>query len=89
MITAKKIALLLILFGICLPTAPMPFITEFHPQPGICLSSNFFGNLGNMMLAMGEIHVPYRYLFSSGVVLTCIGLGMLVVSSGRPSSDKD
>jgi len=89
MITTKKIALLLILAGICLPTAPMPFITEFHPQPGICLSSNFFGNLGNMMLAIGQLHIPYRYLFSSGVVLTCIGLGMLVLSSGRPLSSRD
>ena len=88
MTTAKKTALLIILAGICLPTAAMPFITEFHPQPGICLSSNFFGNLGNMMVAISNTNIPYRYLFSSGTVLTCIGLGILVLTS-KPSSNKD
>ncbi len=54
MTKAKKIGIILILVGICLPTATLPFITEFHPQPEICLTSNFFGNMGNMVVALGS-----------------------------------
>ncbi len=50
---AKKIGIVLILVGLFLPTATLPFITEFHPQPDICLTSNFFANLGNMVVAFG------------------------------------
>jgi hypothetical protein len=53
MTKAKKIGIILILVGLCLPTATLPFITEFHPQPNICLTSNFFGNLGNMVVVFG------------------------------------
>ena len=88
----RKIAIIIVLVGICLPTATMPFITEFHPRPEICLTSNFFGNLGNMVVVFGGSHskavasntpfmsVPYRYLFSSGIVMICTGLAMLVLS---------
>lgn len=50
---AKKIGIVLILVGLFLPTATLPFITEFHPQPDICLASNFFGNFWNMVVAFG------------------------------------
>ena len=50
---AKKIGILLILLGICLPTATLPFITEFHPAPDICLTANFFQNMQNMEVALG------------------------------------
>ncbi len=45
---AKKIGILIILIGLFLPTVTLPFITEFYPLPEVCLTSNFFGNLGNM-----------------------------------------
>jgi hypothetical protein len=45
----KKIGIVIILIGLCLPTATLPFISEFHPLPNVCLTSNFFGNLGNMV----------------------------------------
>lgn len=97
MTLAKKIGIILILVGICLPTATMPFITEFRPQPDICLTSNFFANLGNMMVVIGAepagpgtpiqssmvnalVTVPYRYLFSSGVIIACIGVAIIVLS---------
>lgn len=103
MIKARKIGIILVLVGICLPTATLPFITEFNPQPEICLTSNFFGNLGNMVVLFGSsevnasgndaeaihnpwIAIPYRYLFSIGVVIVCTGLGMIVLSSGRAAS---
>jgi hypothetical protein len=82
----RKIAIIIVLIGICLPTATMPFITEFHPEPEICLTSNVFGNLGNMVVVFGGkysttgetitsiLAVPYRYLFSTGVILICAGL---------------
>ena len=102
MTTSGKIGIILILIGICLPTATLPFITEFRPVPELCLTSNFFQNMGNMSVPLGISHmgmhggdravsalaVPYRYLFSLGVVLVCTGLGIIVVTAGRNSSVK-
>ncbi len=102
MTKAKKIGIILILIGICLPTATLPFIIEFRPVPGLCLTSNFFQNMGNMVVALGMHHmsmsgsesvkpmiaIPYRYLFSLGVILVCTGLGMLVMLSGNHSSGR-
>ena len=95
----KKMALFLIIAGICLPTATLPFITEFRPVPELCLTSNFFQNMGNMMVVLGRsgagietftagsgqatLAIPYRYLFSAGVLLACSGLGLLVIASGK------
>jgi hypothetical protein len=53
MTKAKKIGIILVLVGICLPTATLPFITEFRPHPELCLTSNFFSNLGNMVVTFG------------------------------------
>ena len=94
MMKAKKIGLMLIIIGMCLPTATLPFITEFKPLPEICLTSNFFRNMGNMIVVFGSeagsplIAIPYRYLFSIGVILVCTGLGILVMTSGKPSAGK-
>ncbi|GEM_PF-6126570 len=101
MTRAKKIGIILLLVGICLPTATLPFITEFHPKPDVCLTSNFFGNMGNMIVAFGGeratisgnagaagsplVAIPYKYLFALGVILTCVGIGIIVLSpGGRP-----
>lgn len=99
MTRAKKIGLIMILAGICLPTATLPFITEFKPLPELCLTSNFFQNMGNMIVVFGAdkldivtgsaaatfspTAIPYRYLFSLGVILVCTGLGILVATSGN------
>ena len=80
MTTAQKIGFILIIIGGCLPTAALPFISEFRPHPELCLTSNFFTNMGNMMLAFGSSFViPYRYLFALGVILVCSGLAVIVV----------
>ncbi|HDH06732.1 MAG TPA: hypothetical protein ENH01_13715 [Nitrospirae bacterium] len=95
MTKAKKIGLMLIIIGMCLPTATLPFITEFRPVPEICLTSNFFQNMGNMIVVFGSetvsplIAIPYRYLFSIGVILVSTGLGILVMTSGRLSARKE
>jgi len=52
MTMAKKIGIILIIVGVCLPTAALPFITEFHPLPDVCLTSNFFKNMGNMEIVI-------------------------------------
>jgi hypothetical protein len=100
MTRAKKIGIFLIIAALLLPSATLPFITEYHPKPGICLTSNFFSNLGNMVVAFGTkqmnmsvagaetvysplIAIPYRYLFVLGVILGCIGIGILVLSSSK------
>ena len=83
MTKAKKIGIYLIIAGILLPSATLPFIKEFHPQPGICLTSNFFSNLGNMIVYSPLISVPYRYIFILGAISGCIGIGVLVLSSRR------
>ena len=102
MTKAKKIGYMLIIIGMCLPTATLPFITEFNPLPEICLTSNFFRNMGNMIVVFGArqadmsgseaagplIAIPYRYLFSIGVILVCAGLGILVMTSGKASASK-
>lgn len=80
MTTARKTGIIIIIIGICLPTAALPFISEFRPHPELCLTSNFFTNMGNMMLAFGSSFIiPYRYLFALGVVLVCTGFGIIVV----------
>jgi len=100
-----KLGLILILIGICLPTATMPFITQFKPVPELCLTSNFFQNLGNMIvvfgadnfnssvsdasLLSGSLAIPYRYLFSFGIILACIGAGIIVLFSGNSSKTTD
>jgi hypothetical protein len=61
----KKIGIVIILIGLCLPTATLPFISEFHPLPNVCLTSNFFGNL----FATGVI------LFLSGVGVIVLSSG--------------
>jgi hypothetical protein len=99
MTLSKKIGIILLLIGICLPTATLPFITEFKPVPELCLTSNFFQNMGNMVVVLGQDHVssqvsdvsgimaiPYRYLFSTGVILACIGCGTIVLSTGKSLS---
>lgn len=97
----KKTALILIIIGACLPTATLPFITEFRPVPELCLTSNFFNNMGNMIVTFGGSHnagqgaaaahsviaLPYRYLFSLGVILVCAGLITLVLTAGKKSSE--
>ena len=99
-----KIGIIIILIGICLPTATMPFITQFKPVPELCLTSNFFQNLGNMVVVFGAgqmnmpisdaetmsnaLAIPYRYLFSFGIILTCIGTGIIVLFSDRKSETK-
>ena len=80
MTKAIKIGLILVIVGACLPTAALPFITEFRPHPELCLTSNFFTNMGNMMLPLGSRVVPYRYLFSLGVIMACAGFGTIVIS---------
>ena len=50
----KKIGIILLLIGLCLPSATLPFITEFRPVPEICLTSNFFQNMGNMIVVFGS-----------------------------------
>ncbi len=88
MTTARKIGLILIIIGACLPTAALPFISEFRPHPEMCLTSNFFTNMCNMILAFGSSFViPYRYLFALGVVLACTGLGVIVVYYPSPSKN--
>jgi hypothetical protein len=99
--TSTKIGILFILVGICLPTATMPFITQFKPVPELCLTSNFFQNLGNMVVVFGQgpvsisadnagsissaLSIPYRYLFSFGIILTCIGAGTIVINTPPPT----
>ncbi len=99
--TSTKIGIILILAGICLPTATMPFITQFKPVPELCLTSNFFQNLGNMVVVLGAgplnttvsdasslsgvLAIPYRYLFSTGVILACIGAALIVLYWGKTS----
>ncbi len=105
MTTAKKAGLIFILIGICLPTATLPFITEFKPVPELCLTSNFFQNMGNMIVVLGNnnagfasgnagaqaipFSIPYRYLFSLGVILVCTGLVILVLYSGGKTEKKE
>ena len=94
----KKVGIILLLIGICLPTATLPFITEFKPVPELCLTSNFFNSMGSMIVVFGSgnngyvtdlsglFAIPYRYLFSSGVILACIGCGTIVLSKDSPFS---
>jgi len=101
MSTLKKIGLILIILGACLPVVTLPFITEFKPVPELCLTSNFFNNMGNMIVSLGShrdrvsgydnvnssISIPYRYLFSLGVILVSAGFIILVLTTGKISSE--
>lgn len=85
---ARKMGIIIILAGLCLPVITMPYITEFRPQPDICLSSNFFGNFKNMIVNSPFISIPYRYLFVLGINIACIGMGTIVLSSGKSADVK-
>jgi hypothetical protein len=99
MTAIRKIGIIITLIGLCLPTVTLPFIHEFNPLPEVCLTSNFFGNLGNMVVVFGSDQafassghagayqkagngIPYRYIFSSGVLLTLTGIGVITLSAG-------
>jgi hypothetical protein len=96
--TVKKIGIVVVLIGLFIPTVTLPFIKEFHPLPNICLTSNFFGNLGNMVVSLGEstasssgltnvtdykFAIPYRYLFTTGVILFIVGIGIVTLSGSN------
>jgi hypothetical protein len=85
---ARKMGIIIILAGLCLPVVTMPYITEFRPQPDTCLSLNFFGNLRNMIVNSPFISIPYRYLFVLGIHIACIGMGTIVLSSGKTADVK-
>ena len=85
---ARKMGIIIILAGLCLPVVTMPYITEFRPQPDICLSSNFFGNFRNMIVNSPFISIPYRYLFVLGINIACIGMGTIVLSFGKTADVK-
>jgi len=80
---ARKMGIIMVLAGLCLPVVTMPYITEFRPQPDICLSSNFFGNFRNMIVTSPFLSIPYRYLFVLGINIACIGMATIVLSSGK------
>ena len=99
---AKKIGIVLILVGVCLPSATLPFITQFKPVPELCLTSNFFQNMGNMVVVFGVdykemmsinaqplLSIPYRYLFAVGVILFCVGTGIILISPSNTSKKRD
>ncbi|MBI4697673.1 MAG: hypothetical protein HY758_01820 [Nitrospirae bacterium] len=96
----KKIGIMLVLIGICLPTATLPFIIEYHPDENMCFSSNYFSNLGNMQITFGHpalqtnvgisgkdhgnaMMIPYKFAFSSGVILFLTGIGMIMLAPRR------
>ncbi len=87
---AKKIGIVLILFGLCLPAATLPFITEFHPLPDVCLTSNFFGNMGNMVVALGtkQMNISNKYagiMYSPKIAIPyryIFALGVVLVCTG-------
>lgn len=100
MTKTKKTGIYLVLAGLILPLAVIPFIAEYHPQEEICLTSNLFSNLGNMVVVFGSrqlnatgaytntlhdpfIAIPYRYLFSLSVLMGCIGMGAIALSSRK------
>jgi len=85
---ARKMGIIIILAGLCLPVVAMPYITEFRPQPDICLSLNFFGNFRNMIVNSPFISIPYRYLFVLGINIACVGMGTIVLSSGKSADVK-
>ena len=98
----RKTGIILIIVGFFLPTAVLPFITEFKPVPELCLTSNIFSNMGNMMVTFGRtegatvlsgrvsaaLSIPYRYFFSAGVTGFCAGLILVVLSWGNGNDRK-
>jgi len=85
---ARRVGVITVLAGLCLPVITMPYITEFLPHPEVCLSSNFFGNFSNMIVNIPFISFPYRYLFSFGIIAACIGIGTVILSSDKPAGIK-
>ncbi len=101
MTKTKKIGIILIIVGLCLPTATLPFISEFLPLPDVCLTSNFFHNMGNMEIVFrpekgdaagtnykAKIAIPYRYVFAFGIVLMFTGIGVITLSGNNKGKSK-
>jgi hypothetical protein len=87
---ANKIGIILILVGICLPTVTLPFISEFHPLPDVCLTSNFFHNMGNMEIVLRSEQVltpdnPQRTNYQEKIAIPyryLFALGVILACAG-------
>lgn len=87
---AKKIGIILNLIGICLPTVTLPFISEFHPLTDVCLTSNFFHNMGNMKVVLRSEQVvtpdnPQRTNYKGKIAIPyryLFALGVILACAG-------
>lgn len=87
---AKKVGILLILIGLCIPIISLGFVSKYHPRRGL------IGNLTKMELVIREdtpnsvyrilwktyerVAIPYKYIFAFGTIFIFTGIGLIIVS---------
>jgi len=75
----KKIGIILILVGICIPLISFVFAEGYS-------SSGFWYSVGEMYIDTGETTLPYKYLFSVGIISILTGIGFFVLA--EPEKDE-
>ncbi len=86
---AKKIGIILLLAGVCLPFLAFPFVDNYSPHEGIV------DNIAQMEIVMREQKlivsggglklqeksaIQFKYIFTLGVVLILTGTGFIALS---------
>jgi hypothetical protein len=81
----KKIGIVLIIIGICLPLALLPFITGFKEGAG--LYNNTFGIKIVVTFAGKPVNIPYRIFVAMGVAFMFMGIWCIDMAKGRSKKD--
>jgi len=85
---AKKIGIVLILIGLCLPIVSFAFVSEYYLRGGSTISDFLFLIPRMRMGCPGggpRGVIPYRYIFAFGVVLVFTGIGFIALSKREDS----
>ena len=94
---AKKIGIVLLLVGFCLPFVAFPFVDNYSPHESvvtniqemeIVLKEQKLIITGDGLKVEEKKALPYRYIFLLGVVLVFTGVGFIAISKKGKKSKK-
>ena len=83
----KKVGVVLIVIGICLPLTLAPFITGYKEGAG--LFNNLFGIKIMVALSNKVVNIPYRIFLAMGVAFIFMGIWCIDMAKARPRKDND
>jgi hypothetical protein len=83
----KKIGIVLIIIGICLPLALSPFITGYKEGAG--LYNNIFGIKIVVAFAGKPVNIPYRIFVAMGVAFIFMGIWCIDMAKARSKKEEN